>query len=124
MVTIGICRGRPRSRPTARAVSASPRCRIAARSCACRNGIWAWPVTTPREITTEVFARVFVRGIDLFLLGTGKQPWFMPEPLRWRFRDARIGLEVTPTGAAVRTYNILLGERPVGRRGPDRGGLS
>ena len=50
-------------------------------------------------------------GIDLFLLGTGKAPWLMPEALRWRFRDARIGVEVTPTGAAVRTYNILFGER-------------
>ena len=44
--------------------------------------------------------------------------------LRWRFRDARIGLEVTPTGAAVRTYNILFGEAPPGRRRADRGGLS
>ena len=75
------------------------------------QGIWAWPVTKAEEITTEAFERVFESGIELFLLGTGKQPWFMPEPLRWRFRDARIGLEVTPTGAAVRTYNILFGER-------------
>ena len=35
----------------------------------------------------------------------------VPMPRRWRFRDARIGLEVIPTGAAVRTYNILFGER-------------
>jgi uncharacterized protein len=31
--------------------------------------------------------------------------------LRWRFRDARIGVDVMQTGAAARTYNILLGER-------------
>jgi uncharacterized protein len=74
-------------------------------------GIWAWPVTKPEEITEESFTRVFGSGVDLFMLGTGKQPWFMPERMRWRFRDARIGLEVTPTGPAVRTYNILLGER-------------
>ena len=37
----------------------------------------------------------------------------MPESLRWRFRDARIGVDVMPTGPAVRTYNILFGE---GRR--------
>jgi uncharacterized protein len=74
-------------------------------------GIWAWPVTTPDEITEESLARVFASGIELFMLGTGKEPWLMPEALRWRFRDARIGLEVTPTGAAVRTYNILFGER-------------
>jgi len=75
------------------------------------EGIWAWPMTKPDEITEDSLARAFGSGVALFMLGTGKQPWLMPEPLRWRFRDARIGLEVTPTGAAVRTYNILFGER-------------
>ena len=74
-------------------------------------GIWVWPVTKPEEITEEALARVFGSGIELFMLGTGREPWLMPERLRWRFRDARIGLEVTPTGPAVRTYNILFGER-------------
>jgi uncharacterized protein len=78
------------------------------------QGVWAWPVTAPAEITAESLARVFeATGVALFLVGTGKQPWLMPEALRWRFRDARMGLEVTPTGAAVRTYNILFAE---GRR--------
>jgi uncharacterized protein len=75
------------------------------------EGIRAWPVTKPDEITEDSLARAFGSGVELFMLGTGKQPWLMPEQLRWRFRDARIGLEVTPTGAAVRTYNILFGER-------------
>ena len=75
-------------------------------------GIWAWPVTQPSEIDTASLARVFAAsGIELFLIGTGKAQWLMPEPLRWRFRDAHIGLDVMPTGPAVRTYNILLGER-------------
>jgi uncharacterized protein len=74
-------------------------------------GIWAWPVVAPGEITEESLARAFAAQIELFLIGTGKSPWLMSEALRWRFRDARIGIEVTPTGAAVRTYNILFGER-------------
>ena len=78
------------------------------------DGIWAWPVGAPQDITAESLERVFAaKGVELFMLGTGKQPWLMPEALRWRFRDARIGLEVTPTGPAVRTYNILFAE---GRR--------
>ena len=78
------------------------------------DGIWAWPVTAPSEITAESLARVLAaKGVDLFMLGTGKQPWLMPEALRWRFRDARIGIEVTPTAPAVRTYNVLFAE---GRR--------
>jgi uncharacterized protein len=75
-------------------------------------GIWAWPVTKPDEIDADSLARVFAaQDIELFMLGSGAQPWLMPEPLRWRFRDARIGVDVMPTGAAVRTYNILFGER-------------
>jgi len=75
-------------------------------------GIWAWPVTAPDEITEQTLTRALAsRDVELFLVGTGKMPWLMPEALRWRFRDARIGVEVTPTGAAVRTYNILFGER-------------
>ena len=78
------------------------------------GGIWAWPVTGPEDINDETLARVLAaKDVDLFLIGTGKTPWAMPEALRWRFRDARIGVEVTPTGPAVRTYNILFGE---GRR--------
>ena len=78
------------------------------------DGIWAWPVGAPQDITAASLERVFAaKGVELFMLGTGKQPWLMPEALRWRFRDARIGLEVTPTGPAVRTYNILFAE---GRR--------
>ena len=75
------------------------------------GGIWAWPVVEPGEITEETLARVFAAPIDLFLIGSGKSPWLMPEALRWRFRDARIGVEVTPTGPAVRTDNILFAER-------------
>ena len=78
------------------------------------QGVWAWPVTAPDEINEDTLARVFAaEGVELFLLGTGRQPWLMPETLRWRFRDARMGLEVTPTAPAVRTYNILFAE---GRR--------
>jgi uncharacterized protein len=75
------------------------------------EGIWPWPVTEPARITEDSLARVFSSGVELFMVGTGKQPWFMPEPLRWRFRDARIGVEVMPTASAVRTYNILFAER-------------
>jgi uncharacterized protein len=80
------------------------------------SGVWAWPVTVPAEIDEESLARALGgRDVALFLVGTGTTPWLMPEALRWRFRDARIGVEVTPTGQAVRTYNVLFGEgRKVG----------
>ena len=79
------------------------------------SGVRAWDVRTPADLSETAFALVFAeaRDIALFLLGTGPGAWTMPEPLRWRFRDSQIGVEATTTGAAVRTYNILLGE---GRR--------
>jgi len=49
-------------------------------------------------------------AIDLFLLGTGAAPWVVPEALRWELRDRHVAVEAMPTGPAVRTYNILLGE--------------
>jgi uncharacterized protein len=79
------------------------------------QGIWAWPAAAPDEITAESLARVFAAKIELLMLGTGKQPWMLPEALRWRFRDANIRVDAMPTGAAVRTYNILFAEgRSVG----------
>ena len=76
------------------------------------SGIWAWPVSAAAEINEDTLERALAtRDVDLFLIGTGKAPWPMPEALRWRFRDARIGVEVMPTPSAVRTYNILFGER-------------
>jgi uncharacterized protein len=35
----------------------------------------------------------------------------MPDALRQQFRAAHISADTMPTGAAVRTYNVLLAER-------------
>src|SRR5262245_30374420 len=77
------------------------------------SGVWAWPVASPADIDDAMLAPVFnaAGDIDLFILGTGKDPWFMPPPLRARFADAGMVADVMTTGPAVRTYNILLGER-------------
>jgi uncharacterized protein len=79
------------------------------------SGVYAWPVTTPADVTETALAQVFAEadGLGLFLLGTGRDGWAMPEPLRLRFHTAKISIEVMRTGTAVSTYNILLGE---GRR--------
>jgi uncharacterized protein len=76
------------------------------------SGIWAWPVTAPHEIAETNLVPLFAEAgaIELFVLGSGPEFVPLPETLRWRFRDYRIGVEVMATGAAVRTYNILIGE--------------
>jgi uncharacterized protein len=77
------------------------------------DGIWAWPITAPADVTADTLEPVLTRAgsIELFLLGAGRDPWFMPTALRALFRDRGIGVDVMTTGAAVRTFNILLGER-------------
>ena len=79
------------------------------------DGIWAWPVSAPAGLNDDLLAPVLARAgnIDFFILGTGDMPWAVPEPLRLRFREARISLDAMTTGPAVRTYNVMLME---GRR--------
>ncbi len=55
------------------------------------------------------------RSPGLVLLGTGAEHHIPPEPLRRLFAQAGLGLEAMSTGAACRTYNVLLAEgRDVG----------
>ncbi len=76
------------------------------------DGIWPWPVATPGEVTDEALALVFARArdLDFFVLGTGAEPWVVPEVLRIRFRAAHVSFDAMTTGAAVRTYNVMLME--------------
>ena len=76
------------------------------------DGIWAWPIAAPGEITADSLALVFERtgSLDFFVLGTGAQPWVIPGPLRARFREAHISADAMTTGPAVRTYNVMLME--------------
>jgi uncharacterized protein len=81
------------------------------------SGIRAWPVASPGELSIESLAPVFAESdvLDLLLLGTGLDVVPVSEALRTRFREVGIGLDVMQTGAAARTYNILLAEdRKVG----------
>ncbi len=78
------------------------------------SGIWAWAVKSPGEIDEPALAPLFAeKDLGFVIIGTGRDPWDMPEALRWRFRDRKLNVEVMTTRPAVRTYNIVLGE---GRR--------
>ena len=76
------------------------------------DGLWAWPISDVRDITTASLEMVFARAADLhvFLIGAGRDPWRLPDRLRDRFRTAGISVDAMTTGAAAQTYNILLGE--------------
>jgi uncharacterized protein len=81
------------------------------------DGVWASPITKASEIDAVALSPVFERQelIGHFLVGTGPDLVPLPAPLRAQFREHNIVVEVMSTGAAIRTYNILLEERrPVG----------
>jgi uncharacterized protein len=77
------------------------------------SGVWAWD--PPDPLDEGAFARVLAEAneIDFLLVGTGRTLVPLPEPVRWALRARRITADPMATGAAVRTYNIVLAE---GRR--------
>jgi uncharacterized protein len=77
------------------------------------DAIWAWPVTRPENIDRASLARVFeaANGIDTLIVGTGAGVWLPPLALREALRRAKVVLDAMQTGPAVRTYNIMIGER-------------
>ena len=76
------------------------------------DGIWAWPVNGLAELTEAALEPVFARAtaLDVFLIGTGPDLSVLPPALRARFREVSLSVDTMATGAAVRTYNILLAE--------------
>jgi uncharacterized protein len=77
------------------------------------DGIWAWPVTRHAEIDEYSLAQVFkaANAIDTLIVGTGTEVWVPPRHLREALRAVRVVLDTMQTGSAIRTYNIMLGER-------------
>lgn len=77
------------------------------------DGIWAWPVTRPEDIDEASLQRVFAAAdvIDTLVVGTGTSVWLPPAELRKALRAVGVVLDPMQTGPAIRTYNIMLGER-------------
>lgn len=65
------------------------------------------------DLTPAHFADL-PKDIDVILLGTGTKMQFLPPPVKAALREAGIPpIDVMDTGAACRTYNVLMAE---GRR--------
>ncbi|HUE46514.1 MAG TPA: MTH938/NDUFAF3 family protein [Aestuariivirgaceae bacterium] len=76
------------------------------------SGIYGWAVGDMDELSAAAFAPVFAEraGIELLLLGTGAAQIWPDRTLRQAFADNDLPVECMDTGAAVRTYNVLLAE--------------
>jgi uncharacterized protein len=77
------------------------------------EAIWAWEVTAPEQIDKYSLARVLesASGIDTLIIGTGADIWLPPPELRAALRAVRVVVDAMQTGPAIRTYNIMMGER-------------
>lgn len=77
------------------------------------SGMYAWPPAIIGYVRPKAFMRVFDEAaqIDFLLFGTGEVRVSPAKTLIKAFAKAGIGLEVMDTGAACRTYNVLLAEQ-------------
>lgn len=74
-----------------------------------------WTVTSPDDLTVEALSDVFNEdpAVEVLLFGCGPRMTLVKPSLRQAIRDKGVAMDPMDTGAACRTYNILLSE---GRR--------
>jgi uncharacterized protein len=71
----------------------------------------AWEAVSASDLTWEMLAPVIEHGgVEILLLGLGRSTSAVPAALRTALRTAGIALEAMDTGAACRTYNVLVAE--------------
>ena len=71
-----------------------------------------WPVSDFAELKPESLEEVAAerKSVDLLLLGCGARMQLVPRILREKLRVAGIVVEPMDTGAACRTFNVLMSE--------------
>ncbi|WP_332066130.1 Mth938-like domain-containing protein [Bartonella sp. CB189] len=75
------------------------------------SGIYGINMESPIPSKEDIF-RVLEEAdeIEVFLIGTGVELLQLPEKLRILLREKHISSDTMSTGAAVRTFNVLLAE--------------
>ncbi len=69
------------------------------------------PVGSAQELDIAHAAQLLALEPELVLLGTGARQSFPPAIFGAQFLRAGVGFEVMDTGAACRTFNVLVAER-------------
>ncbi|SSC67610.1 Mth938-like domain-containing protein [Ciceribacter selenitireducens] len=77
------------------------------------SGIYGWEMDVDMPLTVENFRRVLedAAEIEVLLVGTGSQLRLLPAELKAALKAKGIASDPMGTGAAVRTYNIMLAEQ-------------
>ncbi|MDO1585113.1 Mth938-like domain-containing protein [Rhizobium oryzicola] len=76
------------------------------------SGIYGWDFMEGDPLVAEAFARVIEEAgsIEVLLVGTGRDLRPLPAALKAALKAKGISSDPMGTGAAIRTYNIMLGE--------------
>ncbi len=74
------------------------------------SGIYAWEPAEPLDVASLAAALAEKDAVRVVILGTGPRQVFPAPAVRRAFAEAGVALEPMDTGAACRTYNVLLGE--------------
>lgn len=76
------------------------------------SGVYGWEPDYAAKLSRADFERLFAEAgaIEVLLIGMGRDLRRIRPDLQAAFRDAGISADSMSTGAAVRTYNVLLAE--------------
>jgi uncharacterized protein len=69
-----------------------------------------WPVSSPRDLTSQHLDQILEFEPELVLIGTGKRQIFLPPEMLMVFYRQSVGIETMNTQAACRTFNVLVSE--------------
>ena len=84
------------------------------------KGYYPWDITSAKEITIENLKHITEdhKNLEFLMIGMGASIAFLNKDVRAALKALSIAVEVMDTGAAARTYNVLLKEgRKVGFAG-------
>jgi len=76
------------------------------------SGIYGWDVKTSDDLKASNFEKLFEEAgdIEILLIGSGIDLVPIKPALRDKLRKLQISADPMATGAAVRTYNVLVAE--------------
>lgn len=74
------------------------------------NRVEAWAPESLEQVTAESLKPAVNPSVDVLLLGCGPKMVMLPRVLKDELRAHGIVVEIMDTGAACRTYNVLMME--------------